>query len=173
MMKNCFQSCNLNTIHDFFLAIVTFFPRSQISDVSFIRIPNIFLVAQTHVLTFISCFYIMCFVKKKIVYQVGHPAFFLSLFRCFGIARNLFTIFSIYSSSECVLCLLYDLFCDEPTSVYINFLLQFSFSEVSITSGLFSSKVNPCCNFWKYCFHFVIAIFDFLYIFVPIGKSIV
>ena len=76
------------------------------------------------------------------------------MFGCFGIARNLFTMFSAH-----VLCLLCDLFCDEPASFCINFLLQFSFSEVSVTSGLFSSKIRPFCNLSKCYSHSVIAVF--------------
>ena len=90
--------------------------------------------------------------------------FLLSIFRCLGIARNLSILFFTHSSSECVLCLLYDLSCDEPVSFCVNFLLQFSFSEVSDTSGLFSSKIRPCYNLSKYYSHSVIAVFVFLYI---------
>ena len=90
--------------------------------------------------------------------------FLLSMFRCLGTARNSFTIFSAHSSSECILYLSCDLFCDGPVSFCINFLLQLSFPEVSITSGLFSSKIRPCYNLSKCCSHSVIAIFVFLYI---------
>ena len=87
------------------------------------------------------------------------------MFRCFKIARNSPTMFSAYSSNEGVLCLSYDLFCDGPASFCINFLLQFSFSEISVTSGLFSSKIKPCYNLSKCCSHSVIAIFVFLCIY--------
>ena len=102
------------------------------------------------------------FHEKNSAFQIERPAFFLSIFKCFGIARNFFTIFSVYSSNECILYLSYNLFCDGPASFCINFLLQFSFSEISITSGLFLSKVKPCYNLSKCCSHFVIAIFVFL-----------
>ena len=98
------------------------------------------------------------------VYQVERPAFFWFIFRCLGIINNFSTIFSTHSSNECILCLSYDLSCDEPASFCINFLLQFSPSELSITSGLFSSKINPCYNLLKCCSHSDIAMSDFLYI---------
>ena len=109
-------------------------------------------------------FCIECFVKKKFIFVLGFQQFFLlvSLFACFKIARNLFTIFFTHSSSECVLCLLYDLSCDEPASFYNYFLLRFLFSELSVTSALFLSKVKPCCNLLKCCSHSAIAIFVFL-----------
>ena len=81
------------------------------------------------------------------------------LFACFGIARNIVTLFSAHSSSECVICLLYDLFCDEPVSFCNNCFLQFSFSEFSIKLGLFSSKIKPCYNLLKCFSHFTIAMF--------------
>ena len=93
---------------------------------------------------------------------VERPAFFLSIFKCFGTACNFSTMFKTHSSNECVLYLLYDLFCDEPVSFCVNFLLQFSFSKVSDTSGLFSSKIRPCCNLSKCYSHSVIAVFVFL-----------
>ena len=71
-------------------------------------------------------------------------------------------MFLTHSSSECFLYLLYDLFCDEPISFCDNFLLQFSFSEISITSGLFLSKIKPYYNLLKCCSQFAIAIFVFL-----------
>ena len=86
----------------------------------------------------------------------------LSIFKCFGTARNLFTIFSTHSSSEYFLYLSFDLSCDGPASSCIYFLLQFSSSEISITSGLFSSKLRPCCNLSKCFSHFVIAMSVFL-----------
>ena len=116
---------------------------------------------------YILYFYIMCFVKKKIQYWVGRSTFFflLSFFMRFGIVNNPMTMFLTHSSSEYVLYLLYDLFCDGPTSFCNNYLLQFSFSEFSVTSGLFLSKIKPCCNFWKCCSHFVIVVSVFLYIY--------
>ena len=88
--------------------------------------------------------------------------FFLSIFRCLGTARNFSTIFSAHSSNECILYLSCDLFYDEPASFCINFLLQFSFSEVSITSGLFLSKIKSYYNLLKYCSHSAITILNFL-----------
>ena len=129
------------------------------------------MVTQTQVLAFafLSCFvlFIECFVKKKIHSWVGRSTLFFhpSVLACFGIARNFFTMFLTHSSSECILCLLYDLFCDEPASVCDKFLLQFLFSELSITSGLFSSKIKPCYNLLKCCSHSAIAIFIFLCIY--------
>ena len=88
----------------------------------------------------------------------------LSLFMCPGIARNFFTIFLAHSSSEYILYLSYDLFCDRQVSFYINFLLQFSFSELSVTSGLFLLKVKPCCNLLKCYSYFLITVFFFMYL---------
>ena len=96
------------------------------------------------------------------MYEIERPTFFWFVFRCFGITRNFSTIFSTRSFNECILYLSYDLFCDEPVSFCINFLMQFSFSEFSVTSGLFSSKINPCYNLLKCCYHFAIAMSDFL-----------
>ena len=159
-----------------FFAMVAFFPWSQINDVFLIRIPNIFLVAQAHVFLQFFLFYVsVLYISwKKNHSRVGRSGFFFSmlLIACFGIARNFFIMFLTHSSSECFLCLLYDLFCDEPVSFCDNFLLQFSFSELSITSGLFSSKIKPCYNLLKFCSHFTIAIFFFC-AFVLIGRSIV
>ena len=50
----------------------------------------------------------------------------------------------------------------QTSTVLYLFLLQFSFSKVSVTSGLFSSKIRPCCNLLKCCSHSAIAIFIFL-----------
>ena len=83
----------------------------------------------------------------------------------FGDCPQSFFFFFAHSSSECILCLLYNLSCDEPISFCINFLLQFSFSDVSDTSGLFSSKIKPCCNLSKCFSHSVIVVFVFLYIY--------
>ena len=83
------------------------------------------------------------------------------MFKWLGIARNLPPMFSTHSSSECVLCLWCDLSCDGPASSCINFLLQLSSSEASVTSELFLSKVRPCYNLSKCFSHFVIAVFVF------------
>ena len=69
-------------------------------------------------------------------------------------------------TNECILYLSCDLSCDEPASFCGNILLQFSFSEISITFGLFSSKIKPCYNLLKCCSHSVIAMFVFLYIYI-------
>ena len=98
-------------------------------------------------LTF-NVFFLLCYY----LHVLGLPAIF-------------FTMFLAHSSSEYILYLFYDLFCDEPTSFCNNFLLQFSFSELLITSGLFSSKIKPCYNLLKCYSHSVIAIFIFLYIY--------
>ena len=108
------------------------------------------------------CFF-KCLVKWFLWIRLNiQRVFFSSIFRCLGTARNIFAIFSAFSSNECVLYLSYDLFCDGPISFCINFLLQLSFSKVSITSGLFSSKIKPCYNLSKCCSHSAIAMFVFL-----------
>ena len=158
-----------------FFAMVAFFPYSQINDI-FFWIPNVFLVAQAQILAlvFLCCFIfcIKCFVGKFSYFKLNAQGFFLSIFKCFGIARNFSTIFSTHSSNECVLCLSCDLFCDGPASFRVNYLLQLSSSEVSITSGLFSSKIKSCCNLLKCFFHSAIAIYFFC-AFMPVGRLIV
>ena len=59
-------------------AMVTFFPWSIINDVLFIQIPNIFRVAQTHVLAiiFVLCFCIKYFVKKFLYLRLNVQRFF-------------------------------------------------------------------------------------------------
>ena len=114
------------------------------------------------------------FRKKNSHSRVGRSTFFspVSLLAYVGIACNLFTMFFAHSFNECILYLLYDLCCDEPASSRDNFLLQFSFSELSITSGFFHQKSNRvviCRN--------VVPILPlrclFFCAFVLIGKSIV
>ena len=146
-------------------AMVTFFQHSQPRDIFFFGIPNVFVTAQAKALAFCLwfCFACFCFINrfvgKFLWIRLNVQRFFLSVFGCFGIARNPFTMFSAH-----VLYLLCDLFCDEPASSCINFLLQFSSSEVSITSGLSSSKIRPFCNLSKCCSYSVIAIFISLWI---------
>ena len=165
MMKNCFRNCNLNIIYDVFcnghifstfLIQRPFFSESQM-----------FFWLHKHRFwhSFFLCHFVFCinyFVEKFLCIRLNVQPFFFFLFRCFGITRNFSIMFLPFSSSECGLYLSYDLFCDEPASFYVSFLMQFSSSELSISSGLFLSKVNPCYNLLKCCSHSAIAISDSL-----------
>ena len=154
-----------------FFAMVAYFPWIHVNHIFFFWIPNVFLVTEAQVLTFffgsVSPFVFVLNVSwgDFCISDWTSSVFLLSVSECLGTARSHFNLLLIYSSSECVLCLLFDLFCDGPTSSCIIFLLQFSFSEISITSGLSSSKGKPYCNFWKWCSHVATAVFVFLWIY--------
>ena len=113
---------------------------------------------------FCFVFCIWCFVNGIFIFRLNVQYF---SFSCINICTfwdcpHFFAMFLAHSFNESILCLSCDLFCDEPASFCINFLLQFSFSELSVMFKLFSSKVKPCCNLLKCFSHSVIAISVFL-----------
>ena len=150
-------------------AMVTFFPWSPIDDI-FSSESQIYFWLHRHIFWqfILFCIFVLNVSWGNFSFLGWASSLFspVSLIACLGIARNFFTMFLTHSSSECFLCLIYDLFCDELASFCDNFLLQFSFPEILVTSGLFSSKIKPCCNLLKYCSHFIIAMFVSLCIYI-------
>ena len=145
-----------------FFAMVAFFPHCQFNDIFFFE-SQTFSWLHKQKLWHSTCGIALTVFVSLIVswgnfYESNWMSsiFFLSIFRCLGIARNFSTMFPACFFNECVF------FFDKPASSCVNFLLQFSFSKVSDTSGLFSSKVKPCYNLSKCHSHFAIVVFVFL-----------
>ena len=170
-MRNCFRNCNLNIIHDVLCdGRISFIIRWCFFD------PNpkyIFGCTSTcfgNFFGFVCLYYI--FHEFFCVSGWTSGVFPLSLFKCFGIARNLFIIFSTYSSSECVLYLSCDLFCDEPASFCIKFLSQFRPLSFQSSLGYFHQKSNRVIMCWN-GFPILLLRCLSLYAFIPIRKLIV
>ena len=117
IMKNCFPNCNLNKIHVVLCNDCIF---SMILNVWYFFRLNpkcIFVCKNTGFgirFIIVFCFSYYIFRKKTFQYWIGHSTFFyilLSLLIRFGIARNYLTIFSAHSSNDCILYLLFNLFC--------------------------------------------------------------
>ena len=155
IMKNCLSNYNLNHIHivscnnRIFLMILWYFWRCY-----YLNPIYIFGCTGKSLRIFIHfsllCFCIKCFVKN--IHFWNDPYFFIDLFPSL--------------SNKYILYLSFGLFCDESTSLFVNFLLQFSFSEFFVIFGLFSSSDWPYYNFWKYYSHSFMTVSVSPYVFV-------